>query len=110
MIEVTIIKKINKIFGEDINFEKIENFELKKELDSYNKLLRESISKNLSKYTNSKLEPLNSISTGYGIMKYHKPERDIRPIITHYDSIVANSQVYIKNLIQPIAKMCEICH
>ena len=40
-------------------------------------------------------------------MKYHKPERDIRPIIKHYDLIVANSQVYIKNLIQPIGKMCE---
>jgi hypothetical protein len=57
--------------------------------------------------TLAKLEPLNSVSTGYAIMKYHKPEKDIRPIITHYNSIIAHILTYIKNLMQPIAKECE---
>ena len=75
-------------FGEDANFEKIEELKLDKELESYRKLLRETISKNLSKDTLAKLEPLHSVSTGYGIMKYHKPNKDIRPIITHYNSVM----------------------
>ena len=40
-------------------------------------------------------------------MKYHKPDKELRPIITHYNSIVANSQIFIKNLIQNVAKDCK---
>jgi hypothetical protein len=97
-------EKLNTVFGDDHNFELITNFKLDNELDSYRKLLLQTISKNLSKNTNKKLEPLNSISTGFGLMKYHK---EIRPIVTHYNSIVANAQIFIKQLILPIAKSCK---
>ena len=100
-------KKLKNVFEDDINFEKIPVFKLDADLDAYRKLLSETISKNLSKNTNSKLEPLNSISTGFGIIKYHKPNKDLRPIITHYNSLVANAQLFIKKLIQPIANDCK---
>ena len=100
-------EKLNEVFGDDQNFEKILDFKLDIDLDSYRKLLRETISKNISYRTNQKLEPLNSISTGFGMMKYHKAHKAIRPIVTHYNSLVANAQVFIKNLIVPIAKNCK---
>ena len=69
--------------------------------------MRETISKNSSSNNLKKLDPLNSISSGFGLMKFHKPNKELRLIITHYDSIVANSQIFIKNLIQTLAKDCK---
>ena len=73
----------------------------------YNKLINEALGNSLNKNTLRSLEAQHSISSAYGLIKLHKPSKKLRPIVTGYNSMVANAHEYIKNLISPIAKNCS---
>ena len=37
----------------------------------------------------------------------HKPEKDLRPIITNYNAMCDNAHSFLKKLIEPIAQKCN---
>ena len=52
------------------------------------------------------MEAQHFISTAYGLIKLHKPDNKLRPIITGYNSMVDNAHIFLKKIIQPMAKEC----
>ena len=90
-------EKLEEIFSKDPNFELIKNFDHEANFKEYNKLLTETLGNSLNKNTLRSLEAQHSISSAYGLIKLHKPSKKLRPIVTGYNSMVANAHEYIKN-------------
>ena len=103
----TYHEKLTELFCDDINFERLTKYNHEIELKSYNKLLSETLGNCLNKKTLQSLEGLHSISSAYGLIKLHKPDNKLRPIITGYSSMVDNAHKWIQKLILPIAKECR---
>ena len=103
----TYYEKLSKLFVEDQNFEKVINYDHEIDFKNYNKLLNETLGRSLNKKTLRSLEANHSISSAFGLIKLHKPEKDLRPIITGYNSMVDNAHEFLKKLIEPIAKKCS---
>ena len=52
------------------------------------------------------LYPPSSVSDFYGTIKLHKSGEPIRGICTGYNSIVTNSETFLKELLKPIVELC----
>ena len=100
-------EKLTELFEKDNNFERVVNYDHEEDFKSYNKLLLETLGNNLSQKTLKFLEPNHSISSAYETIKLHKEKKDLRPIITGYNSMVDNAHEFIKNLLEPISKNCD---
>ena len=84
-------KKLGELFSEDPNFEQINKFDFDQTFKDYNKLLTETLGNSLNKKTLKSLEAQHSISSAYGLIKVHKTEKNLRPIITGYYFMVYNA-------------------
>ena len=92
-------EKLAELFCEDPNFEKIINYNHETEFKSYNILLSETLERSFNSKTLKSLKAQHSISTAYGLIKLHKPDNKLRPIITGYNSMVDNAHIFLKKLI-----------
>ena len=54
-----------------------------------------------------KMHPPSSISEFFGMVKCHKIGEPLRGICTGFNSIVSNSETFIKELLQPLVLECE---
>ena len=53
------------------------------------------------------VEPKNSIAQFYGLVKCHKSDWPIRPIITGHNHLVNGAECYLRPLLEPILKNCS---
>ena len=74
----TYYEKLSKLFVEDQNFEKVINYDHEIDFKNYNKLLNETLGRTLNQKTLKSLETNHSISSAFGLIKLHKPEKDLR--------------------------------
>ena len=82
-------KKLGDLFENPEKFEKIENFNLQDQLKAYRQILTNSIEHCLGTTHKYLIQPVNSISSLYGVVKCHKENWPLRPISTGYSSITA---------------------
>ena len=101
------VKKVHEFLGP--NFEKIDHYtsiELEKDLKSYRNLISQTFENSLPKEVLTDMHPPYSISDFYGTYKCHKENEPIRGIVTSYNSIVVNSENFLKGLFEPIVAEC----
>ena len=70
-------------------------------------LINKTFAKSLPRNVILDMHPGYSISDFYGQYKVHKENFPIRGIVTSYNSIVCNSETFIKELLAPIVLECE---
>ena len=103
----TYFDKLNDLL--DDQFEKLLNYDgssLEKDLDSYRKLLKQTFEGCMPSYKITSLHPKSSLSDFYGFVKTHKLNSPLRRICTSYNSLVVNTENYIKTLLEPLSSRC----
>ena len=70
-------KKLSLLFDENDNFEKIPNYNMKLDLESFSKMLTDNLGNNLNSKTKTWLEPESTTSLAYGLIKLHKVEKGL---------------------------------
>jgi hypothetical protein len=86
---------------------KIDDFNLQHELVSYRKLLSDTIGHCLGQTNEYLVEPKNSFSQFYGLVKCHKSDWPIRPIITGHNHLVNGAECYLRPLLELLLKNCS---
>ena len=56
---------------------------------------------------NKLIAPYESIKTGYGLLKLHKINHPVRPIVSSILSVTSGSEIYLLKIIQPLLKKCK---
>ena len=100
-------QKLNDFIGN--NFEKIEIYDhktLDEDLENYRLLINNTFRYSLPKHIIKSLFPPSSISDFYGTIKIHKNGEPIRGICTGYNSIVTNSENFLKDFLKPLVDEC----
>lgn len=70
-------------------------------------MVEETIGHCLGQTSGYKVEVKYSISDFYGLVKCHKPEWPIRPIITGYNHMVVGAEDYLRPILEPLLKECS---
>ena len=106
--KIDYFKKVDNFLGD--NFEKIEiydNKNLEKDIESYKNIIKNTFQNSLPKEIIKTMYPPSSISEFFGMVKCHKINEPIRGICTGYNSLVSNSEKFLKTLLQPLVDECE---
>ena len=84
------------------NFKEVVNYNeksMKKDLVLYRTLLKSTFGKSMPNNKILKLYPTTSLSDAYGTVKLHKPNEPLRLIVTSYNSMIKNSEKFLKKSI-----------
>ena len=101
------IKKLEAVFSAETKFRKLEENPLEKDLVNFRALIKK-LDPYLSKRTMYNIARMDSIKSSYGIIKLHKLNAPVRPIITSYGAVTSNAEHYLVNLINPHRKICKL--
>ena len=99
------LEKLNTIF-EPEKFEKLGSNPLKSDIRTL-KTLTTEFGAFLSKTDNRKIDPIESLKKGFGIVKLHRTGAPLRPIISSFNSLTSGSEQFFLNLIKPLISKCE---
>jgi len=109
-LEITTLEKykskIEEAFNDRQTFTKL----TKNPLQSDKTKLFRSISKfkpHISKNTEFRTRPSDKLKRGYGVIKYHKPEKPLRPIISSINSVTEGAEIYLKKILSPFVSQCK---
>ena len=108
MNKIDYFSKVNDFLGE--NFEKIENYDNKNleiDIENYKNIITDTFKNSLPKEMIRTLHPPSSVSEFFGLIKCHKVNEPIRGICTGYNSLVSNSETFLKKLLQPLVDECQ---
>jgi hypothetical protein len=97
------LDKIKDFLGP--NFEQIAKYlvsDQDDDVESYRTLIDKTFKTSLPKKVLLDMHPFYSISDFYGMFKCLKKDQPIRGIVTSYNSLVCNSEDFLKTLIEPI--------
>ena len=99
------LTKFDEIFSPD-KFQKIKKNPIQKNLREYRKLIQ-TLAPFLTKSDQFLLTPCENLKTGYGLLKLHKKNAPLRPIVSSLNSICSGAETFLHNLIKPIVKNCK---
>ena len=99
------LQKLDEVFCND-KFKKLKINPINTDLTSFRKLIN-SFSPYLSNKDDYKIKPIENLKRGYGIIKNHKNNLPLRPIVASINSITSGVEEYLKELISPINKACK---
>ena len=89
------------------SLKKIDNFDLKFEMQSYRNLLNCTMDGCVNQQNGFLLQPTSSISKFYGKVKVHKANWPIRGICTGYSHMVSGPETYLRKLLKPLVNRCS---
>ena len=92
------------------NFKEVVNYNeksMKKDLVLYRTLLKSTFGKSMPNNQILKLYPTTSLSDAYGTVKLHKPNEPLRLIVTSYNSMIKNSEKFLKKFLKPLVNECS---
>ena len=99
------------LFDEGVLARDLENYKDEEDLILKNKKkVRIQINKLesfISKSEYKQIEPLESTKSAYGIIKAHKPNAPIRPIVSTVSSLCSGAERYILKILKPLEDMCN---
>ena len=98
--------KIND-FLDNPKYQKIPNFDLKFEMQSYRSLLKSTMDGCVGQQNAFLLQPASSICKLYGKVKVHKEHWPIRGICTGYSHMVLGAETYLKKILKPLLNRCS---
>ena len=98
--------KLSDFFSDESKFEKLQTNPLDKNLENMRKLIS-TMKPFLNKNTIKKISALEKNKVGYGLIKRHKQNMPIRPIISSIGSLTSGIEEYLLKVIRPIAEECE---
>ena len=61
----------------------------------------------IPKYDNRLICPVESLKRGYGLIKCHRLNNPVRPIISGLNSLTSGCETYLLNLVKPILSECN---
>ena len=102
---IEYIKKLEAVFSDETKFRKLKENPLADDLVNFRALLK-TLEPYLSKRTRYNIAPMDNIKSSYGIIKLHKLNAPVRPIITSYGAVTSNAESFLVNLIKPIRNIC----
>ena len=95
-------KKLSELFDNNSNFEKIENYSIRKDILNLRALVKSTLERSVPKKVLERIGPKHSISSLYGIVKLHRENQPLRPIQTSYDSLASNIDKFLVKLLEPL--------
>ena len=99
------LKKLDQVFTRD-KFQPLKINPINTDLTKIRALIN-SFKPFLSNLDEFKIQPIETLKRGYGIIKNHKPGAPLRPIVSSRDTITSGAELYLKNLIAPINENCH---
>ena len=101
----TYLEKLNNIFDSD-NYIKLNSNPLKNDLSEMKTLVSE-FCEFLTNSDKRKIDPTQNLKKGFGIVKLHRPNAPLRPIISSFNTLTSGSEQFLLNLIKPLVSNCE---
>ena len=98
--------KLLTFFSDENKFEKLSKNPLEKNLENLRKLIS-TMKPFLNKSTIRKIGALEKNKVGYGIIKRHKQNMPVRPIISSIGSLTCGIEEYLLKVISPLAAECQ---
>ena len=89
--------KLEKQFDSD-QFKKLKNDPLDSDLRNLSSLLVK-VKPFVSAKTYFSLRPIQSLKRAYGLVKVHKPDRPLRPIVSSLNSLVSGSETFLMKIL-----------
>ena len=89
--------KLEKQFESD-QFKKLKNDPLDSDLRNLSSLLVK-VKPFVSAKTYFSLRPIQSLKRAYGLVKVHKPDRPLRPIVSSLNSLVSGSETFLMKIL-----------
>ena len=99
------LEKLDEIYDPQ-KFEKLPRNPLKTDLTQFKSLISE-FSDFLSKSDKRLLDPVENTKSAYGLVKLHRENAPLRPIVSGRNCLTSGCEQYLLNLIQPILAECQ---
>ena len=101
----TYLKKLDDVFSPD-KFKPLKINPINTDLQKVRKLIN-NFKPFLTNLEEFKMHPIETLKRGYGIIKNHKINLPLRPIVSSLDTITSGVENYLKELIAPINQNCK---
>ena len=101
----TYLEKLHEIYNSN-KYVKLVSNPLKSDLNELKPLITK-FGDFLSISDKKKIDPTQAIKKGFGLVKLHRTNAPLRPIISSFNTLTSGSEQYLLNLIKPIVAQCE---
>ena len=97
--------KLNNMFGDTYYFKKLQRNPVQDDFKSLKKVINE-LKQHISSKTYNLITPIEQLRRGYGIIKRHKLDHPIRPIISSIGAMTEGSEEWLKRILKPFITDC----